>query len=137
MVFEEYDLKDVAQTIVGSFGGAIAYAYSTDLTVISDPLSLLNVTLIISFSIFTSVLIAYFIGVRNLGNKKIRMLGFIPLRTAVHYASALIFSAFILYLLGINHLATPFDIIVRRVIVLALPATVLGSAVDLIESQKQ
>ena len=133
---ERFTLKDVLQIIVGSFGGALAYAY-TDFREFGDGIPFANSILIILLSLFLAFAIAYLIGVRRLGNRKMLLIfGFIPARIIVHYASAVLSSAFILYLLGINNLATPLAIIFNRIVIIALPATVFGSAVDLIGSQK-
>jgi len=135
---EKFDTRDIIQTAVGSFAGALTYAYQTDVISLSSQISAMHVLLLIILGIILSFLIAYSIGVRRLGKKKMKMaLGFIPVRTAVHYISAAVFSVVLLYLLGINTASTPFALIVKRVVLLALPATVFGSAVDLIGSQKE
>ncbi len=54
----------------------------------------------------------------------------------MQYSLALLSSAFLLYLLGVNGSLTPINIAIKRVFVLALPAIVFGSAVDLIGSQR-
>jgi len=41
-----------------------------------------------------------------------------------------------LWLLGINGAGTPLGTTMRRIVVLSLPATLLGSAFDLVESRK-
>lgn len=132
---ERFTLNDVAQVLVGSFAGALAYAY-TDFMGFSDSMPAFNVGLVVLMSLFLAFAIAYLIGVRRLGHRKMLLIfGFMPLRTAVHYVSALLSSAFVLYVLFINNGAVYWGTALRRIIVIALPATVFGSAVDLIGSQ--
>ncbi len=135
--FERFDKRDVIQTAVGSLAGALIYTYQTDIPHIADGLPPLNVALIALITLLLSVFIGYGIGVRQLGKRKMRtVLGIIPLRLAVHYIFALFFSISMLWLLGIIDGATPLGLAVRRIAVLSLPATLLGSAIDLVESQK-
>ena len=135
---ERFDARDVAQTAVGAFAGALIYAYQTDVTRISDSIPQLNVIIIALVTLLLSFLIGYSIGVRRLGKRRMVFLFWpLPLRLAVHYAFALVFSAAILWLLAINGPGTPWNVALRRIIVLSLPATLLGSAVDLVESQKE
>ncbi len=134
---ERFNSRDIVQTAVGSLAGALIYTYQTDIARLSDSLPLLNTALIALATILLSALIGYGIGVRRLGRRKMRLLlGVVPLRVAVHYTLALAFSALILWLLAINLPATPSDAVFRRIIVLSLPATLLGSAIDLVGSQK-
>lgn len=134
---ERFDAKDLAQTAVGAFTGALIYAYQADLPRMSDTMPQLNVLLIALCTLGLSFLIGYSIGVRRLGGRRMRYLFWpLPLRIAVHYVFALAFSAAILWLLAVNGPGTPFEMVVRRTVVLSLPATAFGSAVDLIGSQK-
>ncbi len=134
---EKLDGKDLAQTAVGAFTGALIYGYEIDLSRLSDSIPEFNIILIVLCTLALSLLINYSIGVRRLGKRQMRFIVWpIPLRLVVHYGFALVFSALILGLLAINLLSTPWYIALKRVIVLALPATVFGSAVDLIGSQK-
>ena len=135
---ERLDSRDLVQMAVGSLAGALIYAYQTDVARLADALPVLNTALIVLVTLVLSLFIGYGIGVRRLGSKRMRLaLGVIPVRIAAHYAFALVFSALILWLLSINTLATPLGIAIRRIIVLSLPASILGSAVDLVESQKE
>jgi len=135
---ERFDSRDLMQIVVGSLAGALIYAYQTDIARLADSLPALNVALIVLLTLLLSLLIGYGIGVRRLGKKKMRLLlGVLPLRVAVHYAFALAFSAVILWLLAIITFSTPLADAARRIIVLALPATLLGSAIDLVNSQKE
>ncbi len=137
-LFERFDKMDIAQTAVGSLAGALIYAYQTDVSRLADSLPLLNVAIIALATLALSMLIGYGIGVRRIGKKKMRLFfGTVPLRLVVHYVFAIVFSALILLLLGINTLGTPAGIMARRIVVLALPATLLGSAIDLVGSQKE
>ena len=137
-LLERFDKRDIAQTAVGSLAGALIYAYQTDVARLADLLPLLNVAIIILATLALSMLIGYGIGVRRIGKKKMRMFfGTVPIRLIVHYGFAVIFSALILLLLGINSVGMPFGIMARRIVVLALPATLLGSAIDLVGSQKE
>ena len=134
---ERFDAMDLAQIAVGSLAGAMIYAYQTDIARLSDSLPQLNAALIVLVTLLLSLFIGYGIGVRRLGKKKMRLLlGVLPLRVFVHYAFAVVFSAIILWLLAINTGATPTESVIRRIITLSLPATLLGSAIDLVGSQK-
>ncbi len=136
-LLERFDSTDIAQIAVGSLTGAMIYAYQTDIMRLSDSLPQLNTALIVLVTLLLSLFIGYGIGVRKLGAKKMRLLlGLIPLRVFVHYAFAVIFSVIILWLLAINTGATPLGSAIRRIVVLSLPATLLGSAIDLVGSQK-
>ena len=134
---ERFDARDIIQSAVGSLAGALIYAYQTNITGLSDSLPFINSFFIVIITLILAFLISYGIGVRRLGKKKIRILfGPIPLRITIHYSFALIFSAFMLWLLAINTSGTPLDVAMNRIIVLSLPATLLGSTIDLVESQK-
>lgn len=135
---ERFTEIDFAQIAVGSFVGALSYVWTSEIWDVASQLPTLNIAGIALLSVLISFLISYWMGVRRLGHKKIKMLfGFIPARTFAHYSSALLFSALMLFLLGLITLATPWNIALRMVVVLALPATVIGSAVDLIGSQRE
>ena len=131
---ENFDFRDVVQISVGSFIGALSYVF--DAWEIAFQLAAVNVALIIILSVSLSIVISYWIGVRRMGNKKIQMLGFLPLRTVVHYSTAVIFSLLILILFNLVNVQTPWQLSVKRTVLLALPATVLGSAVDLLGSRQ-
>jgi uncharacterized membrane protein len=136
-VEERFNFRDLVQTAVGSFGGALMFSFSQEMWVLSEGLSWVNVVAVVFMSFLASFVIAYYLGVRKLGGVRKRLVfHFIPLRVTVHYLSSLFFSAVLLYLLGVNTSATPVEYAVKRVIVLSLPATVLGSTVDLIDSQR-
>ncbi len=133
---ERYDSKDLIQNAVGSLAGAMVYAYQADVRGLSDSLPIPNVVLIVLTALALSFLIAYGIGVRRLGERKMRKVLGIPLRVIVHYSFAVLFSVIMLLILGICTLDTPLGLFVRRVAVLSLPSALLGSAVDLVGSQK-
>ncbi len=136
-IFERFNSTDIVQTAVGSLAGAMIYSYQTDIPRLADSLPLFNMALIVLVTLLLSALVGYGIGVRRLGRKKMRLLlGVVPLRIISHYSLAVCFSALILWLLAINLPSTQFGFAVRRVIVLSLPATLLGSTVDLVGSQK-
>jgi len=135
---EKFDSKDMIQIAVGSFAGALTYAYQTDVARLGSQLTAFHVIMIVAISIILAFLVSYKIGVRDLGNKKMRVFfGFIPVRVAAHYLTAIFFSIIILYMLGTITSDITFSIFVKRVLVLSLPASVFGSAVDLIGSQKE
>ena len=134
---ERFNAKDVAQTAVGAFTGALIYAYQTDLTRMSDAIPVFNLLLITLCTLGLSFLICYSIGVRRLGKKSIRYLFWpLPLRIVVHYLLAVFSSAGILWLLAINAPGTALGVALPRIVMLALPATAFGSAIDLVGSQK-
>ena len=135
---EKFDAKDLIQIAVGSFAGALTYAYQTDVARLGSQLTASHVIMIVAMSIILAFLVSYKIGVRDLGKKKMKVfLGFLPVRVAVHYLTAIFFSIIVLYMLGTNTPDTTFSTFVKRVLVLSLPASVFGSAVDLIGSQKE
>jgi uncharacterized membrane protein len=135
---EKFDSKDIIQIAVGSFAGALTYAYQTDVARLGSQLTAFHVILIVVISIILAFLVSYKIGIRDLGKKKMKIfLGFIPVRVAVHYLTAIFFSIIVLYMLGTITPDITFSIFVKRVLVLSLPASVFGSAVDLIGSQKE
>lgn len=135
---ERLNKRDFVQIVVGSFVGALVFLTSGEIVGISDNTPFENIYLIAVISILFSYLISYMIGVRKLGRKKIRMfLGIVPERMLLQYSSAIFFSTFLLYLFGINSSATLLDIIIKRIVILAMPSTITASATDLIESQKE
>lgn len=134
---ERLNIRDAAQISIGSFVGALVFITSTDLIEISDKVPFLNVFMITAITILFSYMISYVIGIRRLGRKKIRMLfGVVPERTLIQYSSALFFSMFLLYLLGVNSSAGSWTVMLKRIFVLAMPSTITAAAADLIESQK-
>lgn len=131
---ERFNLRDVLQTSVGAFTGALA---SFEFWRYGDGLPATNALLMVALSLLLAFLIAYYLGVRRLGHRHIKMLlGFLPERISAHYLLALFCSAVVLYTFGVNSLQTPLTDAVNRIVVVALPATALGSAVDLIDSQR-
>jgi len=136
--FERFDSRDLVQSSVGSLAGALIYAYQADVARLSDGIPLVNALLIVLLTLVLSFLIGYELGVRRLGKKKMRVLfGVIPLRIIIHYSFAVVFSGLMLWLLAINTPATSLHVAANRIIVLSLPATLLGSTIDLVESQKE
>ena len=135
---EKFDTKDIIQIAVGSFAGALTYAYQTDVARLGSQLTTFHVILIVAISILLAFLVSYKIGIRDLGKKRMRMfLGVIPVRLSAHYLTAVVSSVVILYMLGTLAPDTTFSVFVKRIVVLSLPASVFGSAVDLTGSQKK
>ena len=133
---EKLDKRDILQISIGSLVGAMSFSVEGGIIEISDRISLLHILVIVLISITFSYLISYTLGVRKLGDRKMLLLwGYIPARIMAHYFSALLFSAFILWVFGAN-LGVPTGEFLKRIVVLALPATVTSSAADLIDSQK-
>jgi len=133
--YERLNKRDIVQICVGSFVGALSFSVEGGILDIGDRFHFNNIILVIFTSIIFSYAISYLFGIRRLGKHRIRFIaGFIPERTLIHYFSALIFSAFILWLFGADFGISFFGFL-KRTIILALPATVTGSAVDLIDSQ--
>jgi uncharacterized membrane protein len=133
---ERFDRKDLTQIIVGAFVGALSFLLSGNVAEIGARIPLINSMFVVIVSIFFSYVSSYHIGVRKLGRKRMRKVFIFPLRVVVHYSVALLVSVFVLYLLGVNDAATELEVVVKRILVLALPATVMSSAIDLVESQK-
>ena len=134
--YERLNNKDIVQICIGSFVGALSFSVEGGILDIGDRIPYLNILLVVITSIIFSYAISYLFGVRRLGRHKIRLIaGFIPERTMIHYISALISSGIVLWLFGAN-MGVSFTGFFKRIIVLALPATVAGSAVDLIDSQQ-
>lgn len=135
---ERLTVKDIMQVVVGSFTGALVFITSSGITKISDDIPYMNLFLIVATSLFFSYVISYLIGIRRLGKKKMRLfLGIVPQRTILQYSSSVFFSLILFYLLGINGSTTPLDIVIKRTLVVAMPSTIMASAADLIESQKE
>jgi uncharacterized membrane protein len=133
---ERFDKKDVTQIIVGAFVGGLSFLLSGNVAEIGERIPLINSVFVFLLSILFSYVSSYYIGLRRLGKRRMRrVLGF-PLRVVVHYFVALVVSVFLLYLLGVNDPATNWEVAVKRVVLLALPATVMSSAIDLVGSQK-
>ncbi len=134
---ERFTLIDFAQISVGSFVGALSYVWTSEIWKVAEQIPAVNVAAIALLSVFISFIISYEMGVRRLGHKKMKMLfGFMPVRVFIHYSSALFFSALMLFLLALIDFSTPWNVSIKMIVVLALPATVIGSAVDLLGSQK-
>ena len=134
--YERLNTRDIVQICVGSFIGALSFSVEGGILDIGDRVPFCNIILVMFTSIVFSYAISYLFGIRRLGRHKIKLIaGFIPERTMIHYISALIFSGFILWLFGASFGVSLVGFF-KRTIVLALPATVAGSAVDLIDSQQ-
>lgn len=134
--YERLNRRDIVQICIGSFIGALSFSVEGGILDIGDRVPFTNIILVMFTSIIFSYAISYLFGVRRLGRKRIKLIaGFIPERTMIHYFSALIFSAFILWLFGANF-GISYIGFLKRTIILAMPATVAGSAVDLIDSQQ-
>jgi uncharacterized membrane protein len=134
---ERLNRRDIVQIGVGSFVGALVFVTSSEIMDISDNVPFRNIYLIAAVTILFSYAISYVIGVRKLGKKRIRMVfGFVPERMLLQYFSSILFSFFLLRLLGICTSTTSLDMLIKGVVVLAMPSTITASAADLIESQK-
>lgn len=134
---EKFDARDVVQIAIGSFTGGLSFLLSGNVADVGEKIPVVNVVFVILVSVVFAYLSSYSFGVRKLGKKHLRVvLGIVPERIFVQYFLALLASAFLFYLLGINHLSTPVEVAVKRIFVLALPATVFGSAADLIGSKQ-
>jgi len=134
--YERLDKRDIFQIFTGSMVGAMSFSVEGGILEIGDRINVIHVVFVVLISVLSSYLISYTLGIRKLGNRRIRLLwGYIPERTTIHYSSALLFSALMLLIFGAN-MGIPLADFAKRVVVLALPATVTGSAADLIGSQK-
>ena len=133
--YEHIDRHDVFQAMVGSLIGAMTFSVEGGICEIGDNLNMLNIALIAVFGIAFSYLISYRMGVRRLGKRRIKFVGyFIPLRILIHYGFAVIFSITVLWIFGLT--GADGLVFLKRIAVLSLPAVVIGSSVDLIDSQK-
>ena len=134
---EKFDKQDVIQIAIGSFTGALSFLLSGNVADVGEKIPVVNVVFVVFVSVAFAYLSSYFFGIRKLGKKHVRVFfGFVPERIFIQYLLALFSSAFLFYLLGINGPLTPLETIIKRIFVLALPATVFGSAADLIGSKQ-
>ncbi|MFH1286116.1 MAG: DUF2391 family protein [Candidatus Micrarchaeota archaeon] len=134
---ERFNTRDLVQITVGSIVGALAYIANGDFWKIGDSLPGINAVIVVFVSLILVWALGYKVGVRKIAGKNVRRILFlVPVRVFVQYFMAVLFSLVLMYVLAINTFETSIEVVLKRTAVLALPASALGSAVDLIDSQK-
>jgi uncharacterized membrane protein len=136
LVKEKIDQRDVLQIAVGALASSMTFAPIEEFHLISDNIHALNVVLIILVNLFLIIFIAYGAGVRKLSYSHLhKIFFFFPIRIILIYGFALFtsFAALFIYHL----LPDPFtlSVIMKKILVLSLPATAGGSLLDLMDSK--
>jgi len=134
-VKEKIDRRDILQITVGSLASSMTFAPIEEFHLISDKIQALNVVLIILVNLTLIVFIAYGAGVRKLSYAHLHKFGFFPLRVILIYGLSLFTSFFALFLYHL--LPEPFTltVVLKKILVLSLPATAGGSLLDLMDSK--
>lgn len=135
LVKEKIDSRDLLQIIVGALASSMTFAPIEEFHFISDNIHALNVALIILVNLFLIIFIAYGVGVRKLTYSHLHKIFFFPLRIILIYGFALITSFLALFIYHL--LPDPFDlsVVLKKILVLSLPATAGGSLLDLMDSK--
>ena len=120
---------------VGALASSMTFAPIEEFHLISDNIHALNVILIILVNLFLITFIAYGIGGRKLSYVHLHKFLFFPIRIIVIYGLALLTSFLALFIYHL--LPEPFNlsVILKKIIVLSLPATAGGSLLDLMDSK--
>jgi len=135
---EQIDFQDIVQIIIGSFAAAIVFAPTSELVTISEKLPIYKLCIIFIFSLIFIALLAYGFGGRNLHLKDIQTFGkIIPVRLILIFLISAISCLIALWIYDIITIDTPLIVIVRRFVVLFLPATWGGALIDLLHSKNK
>lgn len=134
-VKEKIDRRDIFQIMVGSLASSMTFAPIEEFHIISDKIHTHNVVLIIFVNLFLIIFIAYGAGVRKLSYTHLQKFCFFPVRIILIYGLSLLTSFFALFLYHI--LPEPFNlsVVLKKILVLSLPATAGGSLLDLMDSK--
>jgi hypothetical protein len=135
LVKEKIDQRDLLQMTVGALASSMTFAPIEEFHLISDNIHALNVILIILVNLFLITFIAYGIGGRKLSYVHLHKFLFFPIRIIVIYGLALLTSFLALFIYHL--LPEPFNlsVILKKILVLSLPATAGGSLLDLMDSK--
>ncbi len=134
---EKIDLQDILQILIGSLAGAFGFAFTEELHLISENISWSKLALFFIMTLLFVGLLAYGIGIRKVSRHNIRTLAFIPTRILLIYGASIVSCIIALWLYDLISLQTPIVLIVRKIVVLALPATAGGTLVDLIGTKNR
>jgi uncharacterized membrane protein len=129
---EQIDFRDVLQIIIGSLGGALAIAPTEEFHLISENISWIKLFILFFATLMFIGLIAYRMGVRTLVSKNMLTVWFFPIRIILIYCISCLSCLFALWVYDLIMAGTPATFIVKKMIVLALPATTGGALIDLI-----
>ena len=134
-VKEKIDRRDILQIMFGSLASSMTFAPIEEFHLISDKIHIHNVVLIILVNLFLIVFIAYGAGIRKLSYTHLHKFFFFPVRIILIYGLSLLTSFFALFLYHL--LPEPFNlfIVLKKILVLSLPATAGGSLLDLMDSK--
>ncbi len=134
---EKIDHGDLIQIIIGSLGGAFAFAPTEEFHLISRNIPFPKLALLFLSTLAFIWLIAYCMGVRRLAPRDIRTLALVPVRILVIYGISILSCLLALWIYDIISVQTPIVTIIKKIVVLALPATAGGTLVDLIGSKNR
>jgi uncharacterized membrane protein len=135
---EKIDYQDIVQIIIGSFAAAIVFAPTNELISISQKLPVHKLSIIFIFSLAFIGLLAYGFGGRNLHIKDIQTIAkIIPVRLVLIFLISTISCLIALWIYDIITIETSPLVVIRRVVVLLLPATWGGALIDLLHSKNK
>jgi uncharacterized membrane protein len=129
---EQIDFRDIMQIIIGSLGGALAIAPTEEFHSISENIPSIKLVFLFFATLLFIGLIAYRIGVRRLTRQSMLTVWFFPIRIILIYCISCFSCLFALWVYDLIIAGTPTIFIVKKIIVLALPATTGGALIDLI-----
>ena len=134
---EKIDHGDLIQIIIGSLGGAFAFAPTEEFHLISRNIPFPKLVLLFLSTLVFIGLISYCMGVRRIARRDIRTLGLIPVRILIIYGISVLSCLLALWIYDLISVQTPMVIVVKKIMVLALPATAGGTLVDLIGTKNK
>lgn len=129
---EKIDTRDILQIIIGSLGGALAIAPTEEFHLISENIPWVKLIFLFFATLIFIGLVAYRIGVRTLARQNMLTVWFFPIRIILIYCISCLSCLFALWVYDLITVGIPATVIVKKMIVLALPATTGGVFIDLI-----
>ena len=134
---ESIDSSDLIQIIIGSLGGAFAFAPTEEFHLISQNIPGPKLALLFLSTLVFIGLIAYCMGVRKIAPREIRTLALVPVRILAIYGVSVLSCLLALWLYDMVSFQTPVVTVLKKIVVLALPATAGGTLVDLIGTKNR
>ena len=122
-----FNIEDASQLIIGAFALAIPISFSEESWRLGETLPTVNLFLIFGISILFLSFFAY--GSIFQGNIKNRILAFV-IRIIITYLITIFVVSIVLFAIGKLPLFSDTAIAIKRIIVIAMPASIGGIVVD-------
>jgi uncharacterized membrane protein len=132
MMRERIDTRDILQIVIGSLGGALVIAPTEEFHAISENIPWVKLIFLFVATLLFIGLIAYRIGVRTVTRQNMLTVWFFPIRIILIYCVSCFSCLFALWVYDLIIAGIPATLLVKKMIVLALPATTGGALIDLI-----